>query len=95
MTRPLPSYLTVVPPAGKRFRRPRKPLLVPPLARNGEAVTGMIKQAERVQAIVERLHKAIYADDTLVVRALSDRLEIESRFAASLARGLREGTLCA
>jgi hypothetical protein len=94
MTRPLPSYLAVMPSAGKRFRRPRKPAQVAPLPRDGEAVAGMIRQAERVQAIVERLHKAIYADDTLVVRALSDRLEIESRFAASLARGLREGTLC-
>lgn len=54
--RPLPSYPAVVPPAGKRFRRPQKAAPVTPLARDGEAVAGMIRQAERVEAIVRRLH---------------------------------------
>ena len=95
MSRSLPSYLAVVPPAGKRFRRPRKPVSAPPLARNGEDVAGVIRQAERVEQIVKRLQQAIYQHDEIVARALIDRAEIEARFAAILARGLREGTLCA
>lgn len=95
MNRPLPSYLAVVPPPGKRFRRPRKPKPVPPLARNGEDVAGMIRQAERVEAILKRLHQAIYQNDEIVAQALIDRAEIEARYAAALARRLREGTLCA
>ncbi|MCJ2056325.1 hypothetical protein MKL09_07155 [Methylobacterium sp. J-048] len=58
-------------------------------------MTGMIRQAERVQAIVQRLHQAIFSEDEIVARALADRAEIEARFAAAMARGLREGTLCA
>ena len=81
--------------AGKRFRRPRKAPPVQPLARNGEAVAVMIRQAERVEAIVRRLHQAIFSEDEIVVRALADRAEIETRLAAAMARGLREGTLCA
>lgn len=91
----LPSYLAVVPSAGKRFRRPRKPVPVPPLTRDGEAVAGMIRQAERIEAIVRRLHEAVFQQDEIVARALADRAEIEARFTAGMARGLREGTLCA
>jgi hypothetical protein len=93
MRRSLPAYLAVVPPDGKRFRRPRKSVPVAPLARDGEAVAGMIQQAERVEAIVRRLHQAIVAEDEIVVRALMDRAEIEARYAAGLAHGLRKGTL--
>lgn len=92
MSRPLPVYLAVVPPAGKRFRRPRKPVAVPPLARDGEAIADMIRQTERVEVIVRRLHQAIYSGDEIVAQALADRAEIEARFAAAMANGLREGT---
>ena len=95
VSRPLPPYLAVVPPAGKRFRRPRKPVAVPPLARNGEDVALMIRQAERVQAIVRRLQIAILEDDGIAARALIDRADIEASYAAGVARALREGTLCA
>ncbi|MGH1590777.1 hypothetical protein ACRBEV_23495 [Methylobacterium phyllosphaerae] len=55
----------------------------------------MIRQAERVEQMVKRLQVAIYQHDEIVARALIDRTEIEARFAAMLARGLREGSLCA
>jgi hypothetical protein len=68
---------------------------VPSLARDSEALASMIRQTERVEAIVRRLHQAIFSDDEIVARALADRAEIETRFAAAMARGLKEGTLCA
>jgi hypothetical protein len=80
---------------GKRFRRPKKATPVSLLTRNGEDVAGMIRQAERVEQIVKRLQQAIYQHDEIVARALIDRAEIEARYGAMLARGLRDGTLCA
>ena len=50
---------------------------------------------EQEQAIVDRLRSAVWANDEIVVKALLDRIGVEARYAAGVARGLREGTRCA
>ena len=95
MVRPIPAYLALVPPAGKRFRRPRRSVVPTSLTRSGDEVGRIVRQAERLEAIVRRLHQAVFQDDEIAARALASTAEIEVRYAAMLARSMRDGTSCA
>lgn len=93
--RPLPSYLKVVPPPGKRFRRPRKPTAPVPLDRQGKSVAHIIRQTEFVNEIADKLADLARTNDPIVMKAVVDRLCIEARCAACMAANLRDFTTCA
>lgn len=81
--RRIPPYLSVVPPVGKRFRKPKA---VKPSPAPDPRFADIARNAEFVLEVIERLARAIREKDDLAALALADRASIEARYAAGLAR---------
>jgi hypothetical protein len=74
-----PSRLTVVP-----FKKP--PASRKPKAPLSGRIGDLIKNADRVADMVERLQRAIQDDDRFVFKALINTTLVEARYTASLAQ---------
>lgn len=87
--RTVPPYLKLVPPQGKRFKRPQE--APGPIRRDGDELATILRRAENVEAIAIRLAEAVVRKDDLVVYALTQVLMVESAAVPRTVRNVQEG----
>ena len=89
MTRPLPRYLKVVPPQAKRFRRPPAP---PDLIRpDGTEIADIIRKAERLADVAERLFLAFCEKDEIAAQGVLQLVLMEAGGVRRIAENVRDG----
>ena len=86
--RPLPSYLAVVPPPGKRFKRPKAPSQPFPIT--AEELAPLKTQADYADRVIASLVTAARGDDPITTFALARPASIEVTALACMARNLAE-----
>lgn len=79
------SHLRLVPADGSGFKAPRRRKVKQPVILSPDAER-ILQAAETALAVVERLAQAIYAGDTIVVRALAGQARTEAGYVACVAR---------
>ena len=73
--RPLPSYLAVVPPPGKRFKRPKP--AAKPLPITEDEAASLTRQSDYVEKIIDALMTAASSDNPITTLALARSVSLE------------------
>lgn len=83
--RALPPYLAIVPEPGKRFRKPKA---VKPKPAPDPRLEALLRTHEHADEVMQRLVRAAYEKDHVVVAALITRMSVEVSYARTLVRDL-------